>query len=115
MDIPPTQRRMVQKDLERLVGKLRSMHLAVPGAVAHLFHVQRALNQGRVDQAWLSPDCHRYLADWKVLALQEASQPTHLSEIVCREPTHLGFYDASGLRAGGVWLDPAITGQNLVW
>ena len=39
VNIPPTQRRMGRKDLERLVGKIRSMHLAVPGAVAHLFHV----------------------------------------------------------------------------
>ena len=62
---------------------LRSMHLAVPGAVAHLFHIQRALNQGGVDQAWLSPDFHQELADWKVLALQAASQPTHLAEIIC--------------------------------
>ena len=73
MNIPPTQRRMGRKDLERLVEKLRSMHLAVPGAVAHLFHVQRALNQGGVDQAWLSPEFHREFADWKVLALQVAS------------------------------------------
>ena len=36
-------------------GKLRSMHLAVPGAVAHIFHIQRAQNQGGVDWAWLSP------------------------------------------------------------
>ena len=49
MDIPPTQRRMGRKDLERLVGKLRFMPLAVPGAVAHLFHIQRVLNQGGVD------------------------------------------------------------------
>ena len=41
VDIPPTQRRMGRKDLERLVGKLRSMHLAVPGAVAHLFYIQQ--------------------------------------------------------------------------
>ena len=46
VDIPPTQRMMGRKDL------------AVPGAVAHLFHIQRALNQGGVDQAWLSPDFH---------------------------------------------------------
>ena len=44
VDIPATQLRMDQKDLERLVVKLRSMYLAVPGAVAHLFHIQRALN-----------------------------------------------------------------------
>ena len=78
------------------------MHLAVPGAVAHLFHVQRALNQGGVDQAWLSPHFHQELADLKVLALQAASQLTHLAEIVRREPTHLGICDAPGLGAGGV-------------
>ena len=58
VNIPPPQSRMGRKDMERLVGKLRCIHLAVPGAVAHLFHVQRALNQGGVDQAWLSPDFH---------------------------------------------------------
>ena len=115
VDIPATQRRMGQKDLERLVGKPCSMHLAVPGAVAHLFHIQRALNQGGLDRAWLSPAFHRELSDWKALALQAASWPTHLAEIVRWEPTHLGFFDASGLGAGGVWLDPARTGQNLVW
>ena len=45
------------------------MHLVVPGAVAHFFHIQRALNQGGVDQAWLSPVSHCKLAGWKVLAL----------------------------------------------
>ena len=45
LDIPTSQRRMGRKELERLVGKLRSMHLAVPGAVAHLYHIQRALSQ----------------------------------------------------------------------
>ena len=51
VDILATQHRMVRKDIERLSGKLRSMHLAVPGAVAHLFHIQRALNQRRVERA----------------------------------------------------------------
>ena len=114
VDISSTQRRMVRKYLEHLVGKLRSMHLAVPGAVAHLSHIQRALNQGGVDRAWLSPAFCCKLADWKALNLQAVSRPTHLAKIVRREPTHLGFCDASGLGVGGVWLDPDGTGQILV-
>ena len=90
------------------------MHLAVPGAVAHLFQIQRALNQGGVDRAWLSWEFHREVVNWKVLALQAASRLTHLAEIVRREPTHLEFCDASGLEAGGMWIDLARTGQNLV-
>ena len=73
MDIPATQHRMGRKDLERLVGKLRSMHLAVPGAVAHFFHIQRALNQGGVDRACLSPEFYRELLNWKIFFLQVAS------------------------------------------
>ena len=102
MDIPATQRRMGRKDLGYLVGKLCSMYLAVPGAVAHLFHIQCTLNQGGVDRAWLSQAFHREIAYWKALILQAASRPTHLAEIVRREPTHLGFCDASGLGVGGV-------------
>ena len=40
VDILATQRRMGQKYLERLVGKLLSMHLKVPGELAHLYHIQ---------------------------------------------------------------------------
>ena len=77
-DIPATQCSMVRKDLERLVGKLCSIYLTMPGAVAHLFHIQRTLNQGGVDRAWLSTAFHHELDDWKALALQAASRPTHL-------------------------------------
>ena len=79
------------------------------------FHIQRALNQGGVDRACLSPAFHRELGDWKALALQVASRQTHLAEIVRQEPTHLGFCDAPELGAGGVWLNLARTGHNLVW
>ena len=40
-----TQLCMVRKDIERLVGKLLSMHIAVPGAVAHFYHIQGTLTQ----------------------------------------------------------------------
>ena len=48
-----TQLRMVQKELERLVGKLRSMHLAVTVEVAHLYHIQRTLTHGGKDRSWI--------------------------------------------------------------
>ena len=43
VDILETQCRMVQKDLKRLVEKLRYINLPVPGAVALLYHIQHAL------------------------------------------------------------------------
>ena len=43
LDIPPSQCRISTKKLERLIGKLRSMHLAIPGAVGHFYNLQQSL------------------------------------------------------------------------
>ena len=91
------------------------MHLTVLGAVDCLFHIQRALTQRGGGQAWLSPYFHRDITDWRALALQAAARPTHMAKIVHREPTHLGFCNNSGIGEGGVWINPARTGHNLIW
>ena len=83
--------------------------------MAHIYHIQRALSQAGTDRAWLSPAFHRKIADWKMLADQTVDRPTHLPEIVRPERTHMGLCDASGLGAGGVWLDPSPLGKDLVW
>ena len=92
---------MGRKELEHLVGKLCSTHRAVPGAVAHLYHIQRALTQGGKDRTWLLEDLHWEISDWSALVAQTVARPTHIAEIVRREPNHLGFCDASGIGAGG--------------
>ena len=68
LDILTTQRRIVRKYLERLVGKLRSMHLVVLGAVTNIYHIQCALAQVGEDRTWLSPEFHRKIVDWRMLA-----------------------------------------------
>ena len=113
--IPSTQRQMGRKELERLVRKLRSIYLVVPGAAANLYHIQRALTQGGKYRAWLLVDLHREIGDWSELVAQTDAITTHLAEIVRREPTHLGFCDTSGIRAGGVWLNLSGSGKSLVW
>ena len=100
--IPTTQQKMGRKDLELLVGKLLFMHLAMPGVVAHLYHHQRALSQAGADRAWLSPEFHREIADWRNLADQTAARTTHLEDIDYCERTHMGFCNILGLGAGGV-------------
>ena len=50
LTVTATQRRILRKELERLKGKLCSMHLSVPGAVAQLYHIYRVLAQGGDDR-----------------------------------------------------------------
>ena len=50
-----------------------------------------------------------------MLADQTADRCTHLADIVRHEPTHLGFCEASGLGAGGIWLVWSHSAKDLVW
>ena len=55
---------MCSKCIERLVGKFFSVHIVVPGAVAHIYCLQRSLYQLGVDRSWLSPYFHCEIADY---------------------------------------------------
>ena len=115
LDIPPTQHRMSRKKLERLIGKLRSMHLAVPGAIGHFYHIQMALTKANRRTAYLSKGFHQDVAHWRLLCSRMTQRPTYLAEIVQRLPTDLGYTDASGIGGGGVWLNPNKDGTHHVW
>ena len=58
------------------------MHLAVPIAVAHLYHIQCALTQGVKDRYWLLADFHQEISDRSVIVALTVARPTHLVEIV---------------------------------
>ena len=58
-----TQQHNDQKEMECLVGKLRSTHLTVPGAVEQLYHIQSALAQEGEDRSWILSYFHREIDD----------------------------------------------------
>ena len=82
------------------MGKLHSMHLTVPGAVAHLYYIQCTFTQGGKYRAWLLVYFHWQISNWSALVAQTVARPTHLAEIVRQEPTCLGFCYSSGIGAG---------------
>ena len=81
------------------------MHLAIPSAIGHFYHIQSALTKANKRTAYLSNDFHHEVAHWKTLLTQMRHRPTYIAEIVKRLPTDLGYTDSSGKGASGVWLD----------
>ena len=65
--IPPTQRRMSIKKLEQIIGKLHSMHLAIPGAIGYFYHIQMALTKANHRKAYLSNSFHHDISYWQHL------------------------------------------------
>ena len=87
IDIPPTQRRISTKKLERLISKLRSIHLAIPGAVGHFYNLQRSLtaaHHAHRTTAYVTSGFHSDLRFWRQLCTEMHTRPTYLAEIVQR-------------------------------
>ena len=88
-----------------MIGKLRSIHLSIYGALRHFYHLQIALTaaqQASQATSYLSKSFHRDVTFWKSLFEDMVSRPTYLAEIVQRLATDVGYTDASGLECGGV-------------
>ena len=101
--IPTTQRRISTKKWHKVLGELRSMSIALPGA-RHLFsHMQSALQTEKGGRIALRHGVHQALEDFRWIAKDISSRPTRIQEIIPLNPSVMGDHDASGAGAGGVW------------
>jgi hypothetical protein len=103
-DIPRSPKRLSIKQWHHLLGKLRSMSLAIPGARGLFSHLQAALASQQQGRLRLARGFHDALDDFCWLRDDLQNRPTRLSELVPMTPTVVGTHDASGTGAGGVWL-----------
>ena len=107
--ITPSQCRMSTKKLERLIGKLQSMHLAIPGTVGHFYHLQMdltATNHASHAKYYFAKDFHRDVQFWQSLCADMGSWPTLFAETFQHLDTEMGYVNTLGLGCRGVWIDP---------
>ncbi|KAK1732369.1 hypothetical protein QTG54_016948 [Skeletonema marinoi] len=101
--IPITQKRTSVKKWHRVLGELRSMALALPGA-RHLFsHMQLALANKVKTRVNLNRGVHDALEDFRWILQDLKRRPTRIAELVPLLASAEGHHDASGKGAGGVW------------
>ena len=108
--IPPTQKRTSVKKWQTVLGELRSMSLALPGSRNIFSQMQNALSTPTKTRIALKKGVHQALDDFRWMYSEVSSRPTRIAELIPLLPSALGFHDASGTGAGGVWF----TGDTLV-
>ncbi|EJK56345.1 hypothetical protein THAOC_23791 [Thalassiosira oceanica] len=105
--IPITQKRTSVRKWHKVLGELRSMSLALPGA-RHLFsHMQHALATKLKGRVSLRKGVHDALDDFRWMLDNLASRPTRIAELVPLLSSAEGHHDASGTGAGGIWFPAA--------
>lgn len=110
--IPPTQRRLSLDKWHQLLGELRSMALALPGARGLFSHLQAALRTNHDHRVRLTTGFHNALHDFRWIHTNLHGRPTRLYELVPTHPILEGMHDASRDGAGGVWIpQPSAVGR----
>ena len=99
------RKRVSVHEWQCLLGELRSMSLALPGANGCFSLLQHALGTGK-NRIKITSAVRDQLEDFKWLAHSVMKRPTHLAEVVPTPPTYFGSVDAAKPGMGGIWFPP---------
>ena len=104
-EFPRGRKRASILDWQKLLGELRSMVLALPGASGLFSILQDALprDPNATSRIALTTTIQLILDDFRELYHDLLHRPTRLYELVPLTPTIHGNHDAAGHGAGGVW------------
>lgn len=114
--IRPDQRYVPTQQWHKLLGELRSMAIALPGAKGLFSILQEAFRHEETSRKRLrlSATLHGFLDDFRALATDISQRPTRIAELVPDTiPATLGACDAAGSGMGGVHFIPDAGGVIL--
>ena len=101
--LAPPRKRATVKFWHKLLGELRSMAPAMPGARGLFSLLQHALQSAQGHRIRVTRAVQDMATDFRRLLADSLHQrPTRLQELVPLEPTFVGASDASGQGMGGV-------------
>ena len=103
---PKSRKSCPKRELQRLVGELRSMIIAIPGGVGCLSWLQERVKEAG-ERVLLNQHFHDAIEDFRWLASDVGSRPTRFGKIVPEAPLYVGTADAAPPGMGGVWLPDA--------
>ena len=91
-----------RKEMEKILGKLQHASLSMPGGWG-LFSTLQMCMAGQRATIPITPFLREAFRDWRTIIKQISTQPTHVWQLVAEFPDFLGYTDACGTAAGGVW------------
>jgi len=100
--IPTSQKRTSVKKWHKVLGELRSMSIALPGARNLFSTMQNALGSKKGGRVALDKGVHHALEDFWWMFENIKTRPTNIAELVPLLPSAEGHHDASGKGAGGI-------------
>ena len=114
--LQPPRKRVSVTLWHKLLGELRSMSTALPGARGLFSVLQYALGTADRNRVRLTEQVYSTLDDFRAIADSLSTRPTRLQELVpAVHPHYLGASDACQRGMGGVWFSAAPGRPPVLW
>ena len=114
--IRPPRKRIAIKIWHKLLGELRSMAPALPGARGLFSVLQDSLSKADRNRVRITQHVWDVIDDFTAIADALRQRPTRLQELVPTAPTFIGASDACRDGMGGVWFHATDRSQPpLLW
>ena len=102
------------KKYQKLAGKLQHASFGIPGGASLFSPIQVAM-RGDPPVITLSPTLKQILADWRYIIHFMMKNPTSVLQLLSEYPNYVGYSDACGLGAGGIWTSGLTHIKPFVW
>jgi hypothetical protein len=109
--ISPPHKRVSAKHWHQLLGELRSMSPALPGARGLFSILQESLRKSDRHRVRITKAVWDMAADFRDIARSLQARPTRLRELVPSTPAYVGASDACIRGMGGVWFDTSTANE----
>ena len=114
--VQPPRKRLSLRQWHQILGELRSMAIALPGACGLFSVLQDALSHADRHRVRLNRHVFASIADFRAIANSLHSRPTRLMELIPLTPSDVGACDACRDGMGGIWFDALdLAASPIVW
>ena len=113
--LQPPRKRVSVKQWHQLLGGLRSMAPALPGARGLFSLLQESPGRADKHRVRITKAVQHMALDFRAIADSLQARPTRLRELVPTAPAYIGASDACAVGMGGVWFSTDPTTAPIVW
>ena len=109
-----TIKRSTLNEFQKLAGKLQHASFGIPGGSSLFSPIQTAM-AGNPAFIHMTDELKQILADWRYIIHYMCKNPTSVLQLIMEYPDFVGYSDACGIGAGGVWSSGLKYLQPLMW
>jgi hypothetical protein len=102
------------KQYQTMAGKLQHLAFGLPAGKGLFSPLYKAMKNDP-PEIQITPNLKQALQDWLTIITRVNSRPTSVLELTPGPPAYVGYVDACGFGAGGVWISGTKTIKHTVW